>query len=234
MHPTGLPKYAVDGAIRRRGRLHAIESLNPARTALVVIDMQNVFLQEGSPAETPMARAIVPNINRLADVVRSRGGPVAWVQMTHDKSDLDSWSVFYDNIFGPERTPTINAWLSKGHEGQALWPDLDVRDDDLIVEKNRFSAFLPGSSNIAELLSGRGIDTVLITGTLTHVCSESSARDAMMMNYKAVMVSDANAAPADEEHIASLASFVQVFGDVYSTDEVIDLLNARKSEDAAE
>ena len=69
-----------------------------------------------------------------------------------------------------------------------------------------------------------GLDTVLITGTVSNVCCESSARDSMMLNYKTVMVSDANAAHTDEEHLAALASVFQVFGDVYRTEEMISLL----------
>ena len=81
MHPTKLPQYALDGAMRRRGKIHSIEQVDPARCALVVIDMQNVFLQEGAPAETPIAREIVPNVNKLADAVRETGGKVIWVKM---------------------------------------------------------------------------------------------------------------------------------------------------------
>ena len=55
MHPTELPQYALDGALRRRGKIHAVEHVDPAKCALVVIDMQNVFLQKGAPAETPIA-----------------------------------------------------------------------------------------------------------------------------------------------------------------------------------
>jgi ureidoacrylate peracid hydrolase len=71
---------------------------------------------------------------------------------------------------------------------------------------------------------------VLITGTVTNVCCESSARDAMMMNFKTIMVTDANAANTDEEHNSSLVNFYLTFGDIMSTDQVIDCLNARTSQ----
>ena len=64
---------------------------------------------------------------------------------------------------------------------------------DVYIFKNRFSAFLPTSSDIAEQLRRRGIDTVIIVGTLTNVCCESSGRDAAMMDFKTIMISDANA-----------------------------------------
>jgi ureidoacrylate peracid hydrolase len=226
MHPTDLPQFAIDGALRRRGRMHFFEALDPARTALVVIDMQNVFMQEGAPAETPVARDIVPNINRLAGAMRETGGTVVWVSMTHTPADLDDWSVFYEALSGSGRGALMQDWLKDGSDGHKLWPTLEVADGDWLINKNRFSAFLPGSSGLAERLQGEGIDTLVIVGTLTNICCESSARDAMMRNFGVLMVSDANAARTDEEHLATLATIFQTFGDVQSTDEVVALLHA--------
>jgi nicotinamidase-related amidase len=95
---------------------------------------------------------------------------------------------------------------------------------DLVVEKNRFSAFIQGSSSLDEQLRAAGIDTVIVTGTVTNTCCESTARDAMMLNYKTVFVSDANACRTDEEHNASLGNIMRIFGDVATTDEVIGRL----------
>ena len=224
MHPMELPQYAIDGALRRRGKIHAIEQIDPNKCALVVIDMQNVFLQKGAPAETPMAREIVPNINKLAETVRQTGGKGIWVQMTHSADNLETWSFFYEVISRPERAQTMLDWMARGSEGQKLWPHLDARENDYYVEKTRYSVFAQGSSNITDILTELGLDTILITGTLSNVCCESSARDAMMLNYKTIMVADGNAAYTDEEHLATLASIFQVFGDVYSTEELVSLL----------
>jgi ureidoacrylate peracid hydrolase len=85
--------------------------------------------------------------------------------------------------------------------------------------KKRFSAFIQGSSGIEAHLRGRGIDTLLIAGTTTNVCCESTARDAMMLNFKVVTVPDALAAYTDAEHDATLATFYMIFGDVQTIDE---------------
>jgi ureidoacrylate peracid hydrolase len=114
--------------------------------------------------------------------------------------------------------------MSEGTKGHDLWPALDVRPEDEIVKKYRFSAFLPGASELAERLRARGFDTVLITGTVTNVCCESSARDAMMSNFRVVMISDGNAATTQAEHEASLTAFYLTFGDVMDTAMVVDLL----------
>lgn len=225
MHNNELPQFAIDGALRRRGRYHLFEDIEPKKTALVVIDMQNAFMQEGAPAEVPIAREIVPNINRLVTATRAAGGTVVWVQMTQTSENIDDWSVYYGGVNKPERAETVLKWLTEGSEGHQIWPDLQVNDNDMFILKDRYSAFLPASSDIEERLRAEGIDTVLITGTLTNVCCESSARDAMMRNFKVIMAADANATLTDEEHTASLASIFQVFGDVMSTDEVVELLN---------
>ena len=224
MHRADLPQFAQDSALKRRGRLHLYEEIDAARTALVVIDMQNMFLQEGAPAEVPIAREIVPQINRLAGATRDAGGTVVWVQITQTEANRADWSVFYNGANHPERPEKALAWLTEGADGHKLWPGLEVRDDDWVVLKFRYSAFLPGASDIEERLRAVGIDTVLITGTLTNVCCESSARDAQMRNFKVVMVSDANATHTDAEHTATLVNMAQVFGDVRTTDDVISCL----------
>ena len=86
---------------------------------------------------------------------------------------------------------------------RSLWPELDVRPQDEIIEKYRFSGFLPGTSELPDRLRTRGFDTVLITGTVTNVCCESSARDAMMTSFKTIMVSDGNSAMTRAEHDAA-------------------------------
>ena len=224
MHPCTLPPDIVERMIARRGHLHLFRVLEPLRTALVVIDMQNAFLQPGAPSETPIAREIVPNINRLAKALRASGGTVAFAQGSFQPQGPDAWPLFFDYMVSPNYSAAILQALTPGEPGHALWHGLDVQPEDLRVRKNRYSAFFPGACELPNLLRGRGIDTVLIAGTLTNVCCESSARDAMMGDFKTVMVSDANAARSDAEHIAALATVVQFFADVRSTDEVLEML----------
>lgn len=224
MHQVSIPEDVLSGIQRQRGRLHRFERLAGPKTALVVIDLQNVFMLPGMPVEVPTAREIVPNVNRLAAAVREAGGTVVWVQMTLE-GQAESWSVFFE---GDTRNSVMDE-LTPGSHGHSLHADLDVRPGDLRVRKTRYSAFIQGSSPIDGLLRERGIDTVIIAGTLTNVCCESSARDAMMLNYRVVFLSDANAALSDAEHNATLATVFRVFGDVYTTDEVIGRLLATAS-----
>lgn len=225
MHEISIPDSVIQRIVDQRGRLYRYEELVGPRTALVVIDMQNVFMLPGMPIEVPTAREIVPQVNRLAGAVRQAGGQVVWVKMTLD-GQQDSWSVFFEG----DRRGDVMEHLTEGAHGHELHADLDVAPTDTVVQKGRYSAFIQGASPLDEILRAAGVDTVIIVGTLTNVCCESSARDAMMLNYRVVFVSDANAALSDDQHNATLASIFQVFGDVRSTDDVIELLSADRAE----
>jgi ureidoacrylate peracid hydrolase len=94
------------------------------------------------------------------------------------------------------------------------------------VFKNRYSALIAGASTLEPMLRNFGIDTLLIAGTKTNICCESTARDAMMLDFKVVMVSDCCAALSDDEHLATLETFIQQFGDVMTAGEVLKALKA--------
>jgi ureidoacrylate peracid hydrolase len=226
MSQSPIRPEVVERVMQRRGKLNAFERLDAKRTALIVVDMQNYFLEPGAPVEVPEARAIVPAINRLAVATRSAGGLVVWIQMTHDESDLTTWSVFYERLNSAERTDNGLAGLRAGSRLHALWPEVETAPQDLWVAKRRFSAFLPESSDLANILRGRGIENVVITGTLTNVCCMTSALDAMMMNFRTLMVADANATRDPVHHAGVMNNVFETFGDVRTSDEVIELLRA--------
>ena len=218
MHSYVTPQSVKDRVLNRQGRLISHETIDAARTALVVVDMQNYFVAEGFGAEVPAARGIVPNINRMAKALRAAGGTVLWIQTTATGA-LEQWGNHHRHMLKPERVKRRLAELDEGHEGFKIYPKLEVLPGDLRVKKIKYSAFIPGSSDIDAQLKARGIETLLITGTVTNVCCESTARDAMMFDYRVVMLSDGNASISDEEHAASLNNFMIFFGDVMTVDE---------------
>lgn len=223
MHPYRIPEALAERLMTRRGRLHPFESLDPLRTALVVIDMQDAFCVPGMPLEVPAARGIAGNINALVHAVRDAGGVVVWVSMT--VPTLADWPVYLEDLLVPNLARDVQQSLQPGMPGHALWHEMPVdADKDLMLPKSRFSAFLPSSSDLAQRLRQQGIDTVLIAGTLTNVCCESSARDAAMQDFRVTMVSDANAARSGEDHAAALNMFLQAFGDVRTTAETLALV----------
>lgn len=222
MHPSELSTEVTQRLMDRRGRIHIYDRLDPARTALVVIDMQNAFCEPGAPVEVPESRQIVPNINRLAAGLRPLGGDVIWIvteiRQNHGKTD---WENFTSRIIADQvRQRTID-YMAPGAEGALLWSELDARDNDIHMVKNRYSCLAPGASPLERTLRSRGMDTLLISGTKTNVCCEATARAAWDMDFNVVMVSDCCAALSDMEHLASLNSIIQQFGDVLTTDEVL-------------
>ena len=217
--PFEMPAYVIGRVMNKRGRLRVFDRFEAAETALVVIDMQKFYVSDVQPAI-----AIIPNINRLAAAFRAKGGLVAWAKMTAGRDGKSLWPLYHDYFFTKEAASRHRDNLTEGVDGHELHADLDVQKDDCFASKNRFSAFLPGYSELPDKLAQRGIRNVVITGMLTNFCCETSARDAMMMDYKVVMVSDANAARYEEDHNVGFTTVYQSFGDVLTTDQVLNEL----------
>jgi len=218
-----IRREIVERVLARRGRLHLFDALDAKRTALLVIDMQNAFVAPGAPIEVPAARDIVAPINRLAAELRRRGVAIVWVAHENRKDGRD-WAGFFDAFVAPGRRAEAAAALAAGSELQQLWPGLQVAPRDLRVGKNRYSALI--KSDLDKTLRDRGVDTLLIAGTKTNVCVECTARDAMMLDYKVVLVSDCTAALSDDEQLATLENVIQQFGDVRTAVEALGMLDA--------
>lgn len=223
MHKIDIPRPAAERALARRQRRHPFEDLNPERTALLVVDLQNGFMAPGQPGEIPAARDIVPNVNRIGSALRDAGGTVIFIQHTVDADTLSGWSSYFENLLSPERGGRLQEAFRPGNAGHDLWPGLHVDPRDLKFMKRRFSVFVPGSSDLHPTLQARGIDTLIITGTATHMCCESTARDAMMMNYKVIFAADGNATHSDAEHNATLGNMM-FFCDVMMSGEIMECI----------
>jgi ureidoacrylate peracid hydrolase len=223
MHRVKIRKEIGDRVLQRRGRYHLFDRLDPTRTALLVIDMQDAFCTPGGPAEVPASRGIVAPLNTLTAELRDLGVSVIWILHSNNRiGDKSDWDIFFNTFVADEaRKQTLDS-LAAGR--QTVWSALETAPSDLTILKNRYSAFIPGSSNVERVLRGMGVDTVLIAGTKTNVCCESSARDAMMLDFKVVLVEDCCAALSDDEHRAALENIIQQFGDVMTADEVVSRL----------
>ncbi|MFN3370818.1 MAG: cysteine hydrolase [Sphingomonadaceae bacterium] len=218
-----MPDYVIERVMKKRGRLHVFEALAPAETAFIVTDMQNAFVKGAVKADA--AIAIMPAINRLATEVRARGGTVAWVQLQAGTGDGRSLAELYHRyFFTPEGAEAHRRGLTPGDWGFELCDELDVQPGDIRSVKTRHSAFVAGASDLHAQLQARGIRNLMIGGTVTNFCCETTARDAMMLDYRVVMVSDCNAARYPEDHLAGLTTVFQSFGDVRDVEGAIGLL----------
>lgn len=213
-HDWTIEQREYDRQQERRGRRHAFTTLDPRRTALVVVDMVPFFVAEGGHA-----LGIVPTIERLAHALRAAGGTVAWVLPgTPERTKVA------DELYGPEVAELFRTSGGQGPLEKRLWHEFTIDPDDLLVEKTASSAFFPGRCDLSDRLRERELDTVLITGTVANVCCESSARDASTLGYRVIMVADANAARRDQDLNATLYTIYRTFGDVRTTDEIVGLI----------
>jgi ureidoacrylate peracid hydrolase len=226
MHTPAIHPDVISRVNERRGGLRVFDSIICERTAHIVVDLQNGFMAPGQVAEIGTAREIVPNVNRISAAVRDAGGLVVYIQNTFDDTAVRTWSTFFDHFCSPERRARMIAAFTPGSEGHALWPGLEVLPVDLKVRKRRFGAFAPGASDLHAILQDRGIDTLIVTGTASQVCCESTARDAMMLNYKVFFIADGNATFTDDEHNATLSAMAHTFCDVVDTETMIGLIAA--------
>jgi len=200
-----------------------LKTIDPRRTAHLVVDMQNGFMAPGAPVEVAEAREVVAEINRLSAALRQAGGLNVFLHYTSPDEGDASWSSFAERL-GPVAAAAHDAAFRRDSHNWQLWPELDVGDGDLALEKRRFSAFVPGSSDLDAILRQRGIDTVIVTGTMTNCCCESTARDAMQLNYKVIFVPDATAASTDHEHAATLHTMGRIFADLIDSEELARMI----------
>jgi nicotinamidase-related amidase len=218
-HPSGIPQSIVDKVIARRGRMHAFPTLNPAKTALIVIDLDAGSVSHG---ETKEIQTFIPHINRLANALRESGGTVAWVT-----TPVTIPSKNFRAIYGNRLTTMYKAEGSTGGKAHDVWHELKTQPGDVYAAKQGASAFFPGKCNLHEQLQAKNVESVLVVGLVTNVCCESSARDAHELEYEVTMVSDCLWGHKQGQHQATLATFYRNFGDVRPSDDIMRLISAQ-------
>ncbi len=127
-------------------------------------------------------------------------------------------------LLGPRIEELYRHSGGTGTPRERVWNGLETDTADVFVEKTASSAFFPGRCPLHGILQGRGIDTVLIAGTLANVCCDATARDAHTLDYRTIMVADANAARRDQDLNATLYTIYRSYGDVRSTADLIEMI----------
>ncbi|MGD0539410.1 MAG: isochorismatase family cysteine hydrolase [Verrucomicrobiota bacterium] len=211
-------QIGIDGALNAGRRIPILMAIEAKRTALLVVDMQRGFLDVGASIEVPEGRAIVPNINKLAAALRQKGGHVIFFQVR--VSEKDGLLKYFEgkSYLGGNRESPMKAF-QPGNPQFELYPELDVKKSDIIMQKTRYSAVL--GSDIVEVLQKMGIENVIVTGVTTDVCAGNTAEGLMQKDFHVVMVWDGCAALDRLEHELYLARIFGLYGDVMPTEEVI-------------
>jgi ureidoacrylate peracid hydrolase len=158
----------------------------PEKTAMLVVDMQNDFVQEGAPIEIPRARAMVPRLNRLLDVCRAHKILVIYIHHVIRGGNIDA-----GRLADHHAAIRNNKALIEGTPNVEIYEGLKLHPGDLMVSKPRYSAFY--GTDLEAILRSKGIDTLIISGTVTNVCCDSTARDAFSRDYKVIFLSDGTA-----------------------------------------
>jgi nicotinamidase-related amidase len=190
----------------------------PERTALINVDLQNVFVEGEWPA-APEGLAVVERVNRLAAVCRQAG--ILVIHTSHvlrpDGSNM--------GVLGELAPPVREGMIAKGSRSAALHERLVIDAHDILLDKPRFGAF--HGTDLELILRAHGVDTVIISGIATNVCCETTAREAMVRDFRVLFLSDGTAttgmgnATAEELQKATLATLGTVFAQVLTVEEVI-------------
>ena len=186
-------------------------------SALLVIDMQRDFVEPGGAMEVPMARERLPHMRELIDGARAAKVPVLFTQHVL----LDQFNV--SPLESSKHPHLLTEGMRDGTDGIEIVPQLDPQPTDYYVKKHRYDAFY--NTNLEVLLytlrGYRAIDTVIIAGTLTEVCCESTARSAFMRDFKVVFAQDATGAASQAAQQASLEVVDTYFGRVLSNEHIL-------------
>jgi ureidoacrylate peracid hydrolase len=212
----------------RRATFDTILALAPARTALLVIDMQRGFVEPGAPMEVPPARDAVPRIRSLIDLFRAKRCPVVFTEFVYsERAPLLVGALHPEHRRAEPGHPRgFGLPSSCCHEDDASVATIEAlapRDDELVVRKRWYDAF--AGTPLDGALRARGVDTLVITGTMTDICVLSTVVGAFDREYRITVVEDAVTTLWPEIQRAVLDIVARAFGCVASTKEVIDTVD---------
>lgn len=198
-------------------------AINSARTALIVVDMQKVFCVEGEGLYVPETANIIENIQALSSLMRQRKMPVIYLRhvVRGDGEDTGRMLDFY---------PNVNELLGRDNPAVEIIDALAPRPGDIVVDKLFYSGF--HNTDLDAILRMKDIDTLIVCGTVTNVCCETTIRDGVHREYKMIALSDANAAmpypdmgfgevSAAEVQRISLSAMAYEFAEVTDTADIM-------------
>ncbi len=183
-------------------------SFSPESSALLILDMQNFFLDETSHAFVPSSKTIIPNIKKILNAYR--------------KSDYTV--IFTRHALKKDEGPGImGEWwkdvLKEDDDGSEIADALKPLRHEKMIRKNRYSAFY--NTGLKDFLRKKNVKNVVITGVMTDLCCETTARDAFMNDFFVYFVADATATINEELHVSSLRTLSHGFAVPLLTDDIL-------------
>jgi len=203
--------------------------IRPERTAVIVVDMQNVFCKPEGALYVPRTEGIIGNIKELTQAARAAGMPVVYLRhiVRGDGSDTGRMRDMY---------PNVNEILKRGTPGVEIIEELAPEPQDIIVDKLFYSGF--HDTDLDTILRAHDINTIIICGTVTNVCCETTVRDGAHREYKVIFLSDGNAAmdypdmgwgdvSAEDIQRVTLTVVAYEFGQVSPTADIIQEIRSK-------
>lgn len=177
--------------------------------ALLVIDMQNFFLDEKSHAVVPAGNAIIPNIERLIRLFRSLRLPIIFTRYAVGRS---------------KGAGIMERWWADSVLDGTHYSKLTLKNarDDTVIPKSSYNAF--HETNLDRILRKNDIKSVIVTGVMTHLCCDTTAREAFLRGFSVYFVMDATATYNEELHLASLLALSHGFAYPVTTNQTIGFL----------
>ncbi|TAN27605.1 MAG: cysteine hydrolase [Actinomycetota bacterium] len=210
---------------------YTFEKIDPAKTAMIVVDMENDFVVNGAPMQSKQALAMADRLAETLTFCRSVGLRIVYTAHVHRQDGCDMG--LYDDLYPPIEQRSA---LVDGTPGVEIYPVLAPAPGEHVIKKHRYSAFF--ATDLDLILREWGIDSVVISGTTTENCCHATARDAMFRNYKVAFLSDGTgtfdypdvgygAMSADDVHQATLVILAFSTAHVMTTDQFRDLVSRR-------
>ncbi len=190
--------------------------LDPDRAALLVIDILHYFADPRGRCYLPATKGIVPRIGTLLSAWRDRGGSVVFTQHCHTGSnDLGMLGRFFSD------------YIREGEKEADIIPALTPLPGESVIKKTTYDAFL--NTSLTDLLDDQRVSQVLITGVLTHMCCETTARSAFCRGFEVYVPVDAMATTSEARHLGSLLSMADAVAKMTCVDEVVSLCQGNRS-----
>lgn len=202
--------------------------LSPAKTAIIVVDVQNDYCHpEGAlarrGADVSLVKEMMPNLHELLQAARNFEIPIIFIQTFHEKAtDSEAWT---------GRTGGRSMEVCRTGSWGADFFEVAPLPAEIIVNKHRYSAFI--NTRLDTVLRTLKIDTLVMTGVSTNVCVESTARHGFMLDYNIAIVKDACAATSQAAHDMTLENIDGYFGSVVSVNELIEVWKSLAEEKVA-
>lgn len=195
--------------------------ISPRNTALIVVDMQNMWVHPRGARYLPMSEEIIPKVKELLAFCHTSQVPVIYLYTTK-RRDLADVGVFAD--LKPQTHQVNDPWTNfEGAAGAEFYDGVNPSPEDIVVKKFRYNGFY--GTELENILRQLGRDTIAISGVATNVCCDSTARDGAMRDFKVIFLSDCNAAFSTEEQEATLKNFSKHFGIVMDCKTFIERLS---------